>query len=170
MKYLLLHNIRSLQNVGSLFRSADGAWWDRVYLTWYTGTPPRKEISKTALGAEDSLSWEYYEDPLVLLSELIEQGTIIYSLELTPQSEDIFEFFHSTFSRDLTNNARREIWKWQFERDICLILGSERDWVDPTLLAYSERVFHIPMHGIKASLNVSVAGAIGMYMIWGNSR
>jgi len=62
MRAIILHNIRSLHNVGSVFRTADGAGWNRVYLTGFTPTPPRREMSKTALGAELSVPWEYYQN------------------------------------------------------------------------------------------------------------
>lgn len=148
MYALLLHNIRSLQNVGSLFRSADWAWWDRLYLTGYTGMPPRKEISKTALWAERTISWEYYEDPFLLVNQLKKQWFLIVSLELTAMSEDIFSFSH----------------EHTFE-NICLILGSEREGVDPWLIKLSDHVLSLPMRGKKQSLNVSVAGALGMYLL-----
>jgi tRNA G18 (ribose-2'-O)-methylase SpoU len=67
---ILLNNIRSLLNVGALFRTADGAGFDRIYLTGITPHPPRKEISKTALGAEEFVSWEYYRDPLEIIKIL----------------------------------------------------------------------------------------------------
>ncbi len=69
-RFLLLDNVRSLQNVGALFRTADGAGFSKIYLTGITPTPPRKEISKTALGAELSVPWEWYENPLEILNEL----------------------------------------------------------------------------------------------------
>ncbi len=112
--------------------------------------PPRKEISKTALWAEEYVSWEYYEDPLVLLASLKEQKTRIYALEESPQSEDIFEFL------------KRE---GDHSCDVCLVLGSEREWVDPKILAVVDRILSIPMRWAKQSLNVSVAGAIGMYLL-----
>lgn len=69
-KYLLLDNIRSLLNVGALFRTADGAGFDRIYLIGITPTPPRKEIAKTALGAEGAVSWEYYATTDMIVSQL----------------------------------------------------------------------------------------------------
>jgi tRNA G18 (ribose-2'-O)-methylase SpoU len=84
--FLLLDNIRSLQNVGALFRTADGAGFDMIYLTGITPTPPRKEISKTALGAESFVPWEWYEDPIRILTELKNRGVRIVALEQSPQS------------------------------------------------------------------------------------
>ena len=72
-RFLLLDNIRSMQNVGALFRTADGAGFQKIYLTGITPTPPRKEISKTALGAELTVPWEWYEDALEILAKLQKQ-------------------------------------------------------------------------------------------------
>lgn len=143
-RFLLLDNIRSLQNVGALFRTADGAGFDKIYLTGITPTPPRKEISKTALGAELSVSWEWYEDPLDILEELRQQGVHIVALEQSPRSIPYTEV-------SLGN------------RSVCLVLGNEISGVAPEILEYSETVIEIPMLGGKQSLNVGTAGGICMY-------
>ncbi|MDD4530461.1 MAG: TrmH family RNA methyltransferase, partial [Candidatus Gracilibacteria bacterium] len=87
-KYILLDNIRSLLNVGAIFRTVDGAGFDKVILTGFTPTPPRKEISKTAIGAEQYVDWEYYEDPTEILKELKKQGFKIITVEQTQKSID----------------------------------------------------------------------------------
>ena len=105
-KYLLLDNIRSLHNVGAIFRTADGAGFDRIYLTGITPHPPRKEISKTALGAEEWVSWEYYQDPLEIINILKLQNTQIVALEQSSTSVDYRAL------GDVTT-------------DVCIILGNE---------------------------------------------
>lgn len=143
--YALLHNIRSLHNVGSIFRTSDGAGVAKLYLTGYTGVPPRKDITKTALGADEFIPWEYYRDPIKLIKKLKEEGIQIVALERTKKSIDIQKFKpkHST----------------------CLIVGNEIDGVESELLKLADEVVEIPMHGQKESLNVSVAFGIAMYFL-----
>jgi 23S rRNA (guanosine2251-2'-O)-methyltransferase len=141
---LLLDNIRSLLNVGALFRTADGAGFDRIYLTGITPHPPRKEISKTALGAEEFVSWEYYRDPLEILQTLRNQWTTLVALEQTAHS---------------VNYTRLS----EIKGNICLILGNEITGVDPNILALVDQAVEIPMLGQKQSLNVATAGGICMY-------
>ena len=81
MLIAILHNIRSLHNVGSMFRTADGAGVSKLYVTGYTGRPPRKEITKTALGAEKIVPWEYVKRPLDVIRLLKKQGFTIVALE-----------------------------------------------------------------------------------------
>ncbi len=144
-RFVLLDSIRSLHNVGALFRTADGAGFDRIYLTGITPTPPRLEISKVALGAELSVIWEYYTNPLVILSELRKRGVYIIALEQTDHSIDY-----------------REI-EGKLDRDICLILGNEISGVSPEILEFVDQSVEIPMRGIKQSLNVTTAAGILMY-------
>ncbi len=104
MKILLLDNIRSILNVGALFRTCDGAGFEKIVLTGFTPTPPRREISKTAIGAENFVAWEYYKDPAKYIQSLQTQGFKIFVLEQTPKSVDF-----------------QEISSLQYE-NICLIL------------------------------------------------
>lgn len=145
MKVILLDNIRSMQNVGAIFRNADGAGFEKIYLTWYTPTPPRNEISKTALTAENTIDWEYYIHPHECISHLKNQGFSLYSVELHEKSIDYKTLFHNT------------------PKDICLVLWNEVKWVDKSLLDISDEIVMIPMLGNKESLNVSVAAGIVMY-------
>lgn len=146
-KYLLLDSIRSLLNVGALFRTADAAGFDRIYLTGITPTPPRKEIAKTALGAESSVEWEFYEDSMVIIRELKDQGVKIISLEQDERSVDY---------RDIILPEGQ---------DCCLVLGNEIDGVSTILRDASDSIVELPMHGMKQSLNVATAGGILMYKI-----
>lgn len=145
MVTVLAHNIRSMHNVGSIFRSADGAGVSRIYLTGYTACPPRKDISKTALGADESVAWEFHKDPVSVLKMLKADGVQILALEKNSKSKDI-----STFEPT---------------HPFCLVVGNEIDGVDKALLKLSDAVLHIPMRGKKESLNVSVAFGIGIYSL-----
>lgn len=142
---LLLCDLRSLHNVGSFFRTADCAGFDHIYLTGITPTPPRPEISKTALGAEDFVPWEYRENVLPLLDELSAKGVRIVGIEQSDRSIDYRDFVPED------------------EGEYCLVLGNEIGGVPPEVLAKCDTVLEIPMYGKKKSLNVSITGAILMF-------
>jgi len=146
MRAIILDNIRSLHNVGSILRTADAAGWDKVYFTGYTGCPPDRRIEKVSLGAEEFVAWEQVEDPVKLCENLKNKKFKILALEQTEQSEDIFEFKTS-------------------EENIALILGNEVEGVASELLALADHHLEIPMHGQKASLNVSVAAGVALYKL-----
>ena len=141
---VLLHNIRSMYNVGSIFRTADAAGIAKVVLTGYTATPPRKEIDKTALGAQESVAWEYCSHPKEILEKMKNQGVTICGLEITENS------MHYT-----------GICKHDFP--LCLILGNEVEGIDSDVLQYCDHVLEIPQFGTKHSLNVSVAAGIALF-------
>lgn len=145
MKILLLDNIRSILNVGALFRTCDGAGFEKIVLTGFTPTPPRKEISKTAIGAENFVLWEYYKDPLEYVQNLQKQGYKVFVLEQTPKSID----FHEISGLEHEN--------------ICLILGNEIEGVRKELITLADYCVEIPMLGQKQSLNVATAGGVCMY-------
>lgn len=146
-RILIVPDIRSLQNVGSLFRTADGAGWEKIILCGYTPTPPREEISKVALGAETWIPWEYFADTNTALAELKTAGFFIVALELTPDSVD-----YRTFDTSL-------------HPKLALLLGNETGGVPPETLALCDAVIHLPMRGRKESLNVAVAAAVAMYQL-----
>lgn len=145
MKILLLDNIRSMQNVGAIFRNCDGSWFEKIYLTGCTPTPPRNEISKTALSAQNTVDWEYYTDTLSCLEQLKHAGYKIYSIELDKRSIDYKSLI------------------WNIPEKICFVLWNEVKGVDPKLLDISDEIVMIPMLWNKESLNVSVAAGIVMY-------
>ena len=145
MKIILLDSIRSMQNVGAIFRNCDGAWFEKIILTGCSPYPPRNEISKTALYAQDYIDWEYFQDSLQVLQRLKDEGYKIYSVELTQQSIDYKKLF------------------WKKEENICLVLGNEVNWVRQEILDLSDEIIMIPMLWHKESLNVSVAAGIVMY-------
>jgi 23S rRNA (guanosine2251-2'-O)-methyltransferase len=140
---LLAYNVRSLWNVGSFFRTCDALNVEKLYLTGYTGHPPRKEITKTALGAEETIPWEHAVDPLPILEALKAEGWQIFSLELTPQAVPL----HETTA----------------EEKVCLIVGHELSGVPQEMLSLSDETVCIPMLGTKESLNVSVATGIALH-------
>jgi len=141
--YILLNNIRSLHNVGSIFRTSDGAGVKKVFLCGQTGYPPREEITKTALGAEECVKWEYYIDPLDCIKKLKKKGVRIVALEQTGKSIDYSKF--------------------KPKYPLCLIVGHEIDGISDKILKLCNSVIEIPMKGEKQSLNVSVAFGIAVY-------
>ncbi len=143
---LILPNIRSCHNVGAMFRTADACGFTKLYLVGYTPFPPRPEINKVALGAEKTVPWEHSESLIELIYRLKKQGYTIVALEKTEESTDI-----GTYDPD--------------EKNVALIVGNEVDGIKEEVLAHVDAVVHIPMHGMKESLNVSVAAGIGMYEI-----
>ncbi len=142
-RVIILHNIRSLLNVGSVFRTADGAGWDIVYLTGFTPTPPRKEISKTALGAESWVTWEYYVDIFELLEKLRQSSYTIASIET---GDDALSY--DTFEPP---------------ENLAVIMGNEIEGIEKEVLEESDAVISLPMVGKKISLNVSITAGIVMY-------
>ena len=146
MKVIILENLRSLHNVGSILRTADGAGWDKVYLTGYTGCPPDRRIEKVSLGAEEFLAWEHNPSPIECVQTLKADGFKIFSLEQTSQSVDLLSY---------QNQAE----------NIALVLGNEVEGVSPELLAESDVHLEIPMRGQKGSLNVSIAAGVALYQL-----
>lgn len=150
---LILENIRSAQNVGALFRTADAAGVSKIYLVGYTPDPvdrflrPRSDIAKAALGAEKTIPWEHAKTISPLLKKLAKDGFQIISIE---QSETSLDYK-----------------KIKTTEKVAFILGNEVDGVSKTALANSHHIAEIPMKGEKESLNVSVAGGIALFRMLG---
>jgi tRNA G18 (ribose-2'-O)-methylase SpoU len=142
--YVVLDSIRSNYNVGSIFRTSDGAMIEKLYLCGYTPHPPKKEILKTALGAVDSVSWEYVKDPKEVILKLKEQGIKICALELTETSSEYYKLESDSFP-------------------LCLVIGNEITGVSQDLLDLCDTSIEIPQYGIKQSLNVAVAYGISIF-------
>lgn len=140
---IVLDNIRSAHNVGAAFRIADGAGVERMLLCGITAYPPSAQIVKTALDAERSVSWEYYEDVVFAVKEMKQLGYQIVILEQTDASFDYRNF--------------------EAVQPICLVVGNEVEGVSDSVVSLADRAMEIPMHGIKNSLNVSVACGIATY-------
>lgn len=141
---LMLHNIRSLYNVGSLFRTSDSANVNELILCGFTPHPPRKEIEKTALGAVDSVKWKYFEDIKDAIKEQKSKGVKVIALELTDKK------------RDYTSLEKNDY-------PLCLVLGNELVGIDDDILELCDDAVEIPMFGVKHSLNVSVSAGIAVY-------
>lgn len=140
---LICEDIRSLLNVGSLFRSADVFGVSKVYLCGLTGKPPRPEISKTALAAESWIPWEYRAAAWEVVKELKTRGVMTVALEKTESS--------------------RAINKIEIRFPLAIVVGNEVRGVSQQVLKMVDAVAHIPMVGRKESLNVAVAGGIALY-------
>ena len=140
---VLLDNIRSLYNVGSFFRTADAVGLDTLYLCGITAYPPKSGISKTALGAEDSVAWQYHANAAEILAGLRARGYEIAAIETSLHSVDMFE------------------WKPVFP--VCIVFGHEVDGIRPELLAMADTHVRIPMMGRKHSLNVATAAGVVLY-------
>ena len=140
---ILVENVRSVHNVGSIFRSADGFGADKIYLTGYTAYPPREDLSKTALGSEDAVPWEHFENPIDAAKKIIKEGISLVLLEQTVQSKPIYEL------------------DWSFP--VCFIVGNEVKGVSEELSKLATVHAEIPMRGVKQSLNVSVATGVAGY-------
>ncbi len=145
--YCLLENVRSLYNVGSVFRTSDAVMLRKLYLTGYTGSPPRREIEKTALGATDTVEWIYAKNPVQIITELKKEKIAVVALEHTSSSKIYYDF--------------------KFNFPFCLLLGNEVDGLSEELIATADAAIEIPMYGLKQSLNVSVAYGIIMYYALG---
>ena len=137
---ILVENIRSVHNVGSIFRSADGFGAEKIYLSGYTAHPPREDLHKTALGAEDAVPWEYFENPLDAAEVIKKQGIPLVLIEQTKQSKSMYEI------------------DWEFP--LCFIVGNEVSGVSEELSSMADIHAELPMRGIKQSLNVSVAAGV----------
>jgi tRNA G18 (ribose-2'-O)-methylase SpoU len=146
---ILLHNIRSAHNVGSIFRTADAAGVTSLYLSGYTPTPvdrfgrPHKEIAKTALGGELSARWNYHKSPASVITNLKKSGWDIVAIEQDARAVDYRSFTIS--------------------KPTLFILGNEVRGVSKSLLNRCDTILEIPMRGKKESLNVSVAAGIALF-------
>jgi tRNA G18 (ribose-2'-O)-methylase SpoU len=140
---VLLHNVRSLYNVGAFFRTMDAAGCDQLYLTGITGRPPHPSLAKTALGAEETVAWEHHPEPGALIRQLRERGVEIAAIETSVHSTDLYD--------------------WQPRFPVCVLFGHEVDGLAEPLLALSDTHIRIPMLGRKHSLNVATAGGVVIY-------
>lgn len=142
---VILDNVRSLHNVGSVFRTADAFLVEAVYLCGITSTPPHAEIHKTALGAENTVDWTYFEDTHVAVEKLKAEGYTVFAIE---------QAVGSTLLPDLELDLTKKY---------AVILGNEVKGVQQTVVDACDGCIEIPQFGTKHSLNVSVTGGI---IIW----
>ncbi|MCB9809627.1 TrmH family RNA methyltransferase [Candidatus Peribacteria bacterium] len=144
---VIAENIRSLHNVGALFRTLDAVGGEKLFLCGYTGTPPDRRLEKVSLGAEKTLPWQAMPDALICIQQLTAEGYTVVALEQTPQAGDIFTH------------------PWHRYDRLALLVGNEVDGCTPEALALTFLHTQIPMHGVKHSLNVSVAAGIALYAL-----
>ena len=142
--YVVLNSIRSSYNVGSIFRTSDGAMIEKLFLCGYTPHPPKKEVLKTALGSQESVHWEYAKNPKDVITQLKKNGVKICALELTENSVSHY-------------NLTKEIFP------LALLIGNEITGVSQELLDMCDMSIEIPQYGIKQSLNVAVAYGIAIF-------
>lgn len=142
---VIMDNVRSMSNVGSIFRTCDGFAVETLYLCGITAQPPHKEITKTALGATESVNWKYHENVLDLVVSLKNQDYKVFLVEQTDQSIMLDQFNYTKPDK------------------IAIVLGNEVFGVDEKLLPVCDGVIEIPQYGTKHSFNVTIAGGI---VIW----
>ena len=142
---LVLDNVRSLHNVGAVFRTADAFALEKIYLCGVTGRPPHREITKTALGSTESVAWEYAPTTLEAACTLKEQGYQLVAVEQTTASVQLPQFRPAS------------------GRPLALVLGNEVFGVDDEVLALCEAAVEIPQLGTKHSLNVGVAAGVVLW-------
>ena len=140
---VLLDNVRSMYNVGAFFRASDGVGLQKLYLCGITAHPPKKAISKTALGAEETVPWEHDWDAVRVAENLRGRGFELAAIETGASAVDLFE--------------------WQPRFPVCVVFGHEVDGLRPEVLAMADSHVRIPMRGHKHSLNVATAGGIVLY-------
>jgi tRNA G18 (ribose-2'-O)-methylase SpoU len=142
---IILDNVRSLNNVGSVFRTSDAFLIEKIYLCGITATPPHKDIQKTALGATESVAWEYAENASVLVKNLRSQGVFVVSIEQAESAISLQDF------------------SVQQETTYALVFGNEVKGVQQDVVSISDAVVEIPQYGTKHSLNISVSVGV---VVW----
>ena len=142
---VILDNIRSLNNIGSVFRTSDAFLVEKIYLCGITATPPNKEIHKTALGATDSVDWEYSENTIDIVNNLKEDNVEIISIEQAENAVMLNDF--------VAEDGKK----------YAIIFGNEVKGVEQQIVSASDKVIEIPQYGTKHSLNISVSAGV---VIW----
>jgi tRNA G18 (ribose-2'-O)-methylase SpoU len=142
---LVLDNVRSHLNVGSVFRTADAFAVEAVYLCGITGAPPHRDIQKTALGATETVAWKYFETTQAALEELKQNGILIAAIEQAENATQLHEF------------------EFPEGKKLALVFGNEVDGVEQSIVSASDYVIEIPQFGTKHSLNISVSAGV---VVW----
>ena len=140
---VLLDNVRSMYNVGAFFRVADGVGLQKVYLGGITAHPPKKAITKTALGAEESVAWQHEWDVMKIAEEVQRNGYELAAIETSREAVDLYE--------------------WRPRFPVCVAFGNEVDGLNRDILEMADTHVRIPMLGQKSSLNVATAGGVVLY-------
>jgi len=144
---VVLENIRSMHNVGSVFRTADAFLIEAIYICGYTAVPPRKEIDKTALGATETVTWKYFQKAGEAVEELKSEGYKVFAIEQVDKSISLEKI------NDVYNDK------------IALVFGNEVSGVEQETIALCEGCIEIPQFGMKHSLNISVAAGIVLWEV-----
>ena len=142
---VILDNIRSLNNIGSVFRTADAFLIKKIYLCGITATPPHKDIQKTALGATETVEWEYVEDTIALIKELQEQDVEILAIEQAEGAIMLNEF------------------KPKNDKTYAVVFGNEVKGVQQEVVSASDKIIEIPQLGSKHSLNIAVSTGVVLW-------
>lgn len=140
---ILLDNVRSMYNVGAFFRTGDAAGIEKLYLCGITSHPPQRAISKTALGAEETVPWSHSWEPIPVLAELRARGYEIAAVETSVHAVDLFD--------------------WVPRFPVCVVFGHEVEGIRPEVSDVCDTHVRIPMLGVKHSLNVATAGGVVVY-------
>jgi 23S rRNA (guanosine2251-2'-O)-methyltransferase len=148
---VLVDNVRSTFNVGSIFRSADGAGWGHLYLCGITPTPTNPKLAKTALGAQNVLPWTQHNNALALATALKAAGNALWALEETATATSLF--------------ATPRLAHPLSAQPLVLVVGNEVVGVDPAILALCDKIVAIPMRGVKRSLNVATAFGVAAVVL-----
>ena len=150
--FVVLDNVRSLNNVGSVFRTSDAFLIEKIYLCGITATPPNKEIHKTALGATESVDWEYEEDTLTLVEKLKSENIKVFSIEQAENSTMLNEF------------------EPEENQKYAVVFGNEVKGVQQTVVSASNGCIEIPQLGTKHSLNISVSCGVVLWDLFSKTR
>ena len=149
---LVLDNVRSLHNIGSVFRTADAFLVDEIMLCGITATPPNKDIRKTALGASESVKWRYHKDTLEIIQELKNKGVVVIAIEQAEGATSLDAF------------------QPEPNTTYALVFGHEVKGVSQEVVTASDVVLEIPQHGTKHSLNVSVSVGLVVWQLFTSLR
>lgn len=145
---IIADNVRSMHNVGSIFRTSDAFLVEKIYLCGITPTPPHREIQKTALGATESVDWQYVENTLDVINQLKKEGWTILALEQT------------------TNSVMLDELKVEKGEKIAIVLGNEVEGVNQEVINLCHKAVEIPQFGTKHSFNVSVSCGIMLWQVY----
>lgn len=155
---LLADNVRSAQNIGSMLRTSDAFLVKEMIMAGISAVPPSADISKTALGAEESVDWRYVEDAAAEVARLKDKGVAVFVLEQIHDSISLLDL----------DEAIAEVRAIDPERELLMVVGNEVHGVDQRIVDMADVAIEIPMHGTKHSLNVSVSAGMALWEFYRN--
>ena len=160
---VLADNVRSMHNIGAIFRTADAFRVEEVILGGISGCPPHPEISKSALGAEESVEWRHVEDSLAEAETMRKKGWKVCVLEQTHNSIPLQDFSITSDKSDMSDRSASEL-------KLLLVVGNEVNGVDQRIVDMADYILEIPQEGTKHSLNVSTSAAITLFHLYNQLR